>query len=560
MNKNIFYALSLSFALFHLGCERNIAQSTKSRVEISFPKTNISLLQESKVDGISPLDFSTIEPTGFSGAYPINCYAVMVSAPEPGFNVNSCGREDGSISRFGVGILAGAVSGGQSITMDVPSGKDRSIKVIGFHALTASACSGLESDQDNSNLSKPYILGEVGGLVMNPGATLTVPVSMSWDNQAWFDDCVGPDFGDGNGSGGGGPAIATRARLAKNFWPINGFYTDSCNQFYIQFQDNQGQWAQLSEPATIQFEDSMANPLNIHNSCDCSGGLTSQVFFAQGTIGEQCLSYTTNSTVGPLAINMAPVSGPPGFDPTSNMSFNVQLPSSTTFEIAGPRRILPNSCHRYQLISRYWAGAGATVSSLGINHANAQTKVYPSLSACQSATGEVSYGIPSHLTLNGGVTKYTDVWVSIDSAAANPSFTAWESGNVDGVIHLQEGSGIGSLAKVRVWSDRNQIQYNTCATRLINIELEDANGNAFPVMSALNVQIDTVSGSAFNFYQPNDFGCAGTSSASLSTSVPAGSSFLQIPFKIPAQGTGTIRVTIPSYPTIQSNDFSINAL
>lgn len=198
----VYKILFLLVSLIVLGaCERNAGGTSK--ISIQFPEvvktSNKTIVTMSST--ASTEEWSSVVPTGFSGAYPFNCFGVYVSGPEPALRANQCGREGAAAPMKYIGKWKGAVTAGKSVELEVESGKDRVVGIFGFHASDLSACKDLTgtAQMDKALLSKPYFLGEKGQLEFLPAQTLAVPVALSFDSNQWFDECKGPDF-QNNGS------------------------------------------------------------------------------------------------------------------------------------------------------------------------------------------------------------------------------------------------------------------------------------------------------------------------------------------------------------------------
>jgi len=106
------------FPLILSACTRPEVQ--KSSVKIQFPQVN-STLQSQEATFVDKLlstanatntvtSTSTLTPSGFSGNYPINCYVIFVSGPEPELKRSNCGRKsDSSFPRRYLGPWAGGI-------------------------------------------------------------------------------------------------------------------------------------------------------------------------------------------------------------------------------------------------------------------------------------------------------------------------------------------------------------------------------------------------------------------------------------------------------------------
>lgn len=553
--KILFVLISTLISTIIIGCDRLAKENNDARISIHFPTVDQSQMNPSPAP-ISTLDFSTIEPTGFSGLYPINCFAVMASGPDSPMRINSCGRKDSTIPRFPVGILAGAIPAGQSIALDVPSGVDRVLKVIGFHAITLAACGNLKDSPNNSGLSKPYVLGEVGALKLDPGTSIEVPVPLSFNASKWFDDCQGPSFGGGGGSNGG---IATMARLRKNFWPYNGGIINTCVPFYLELLNNQGQSATLDTPITIQIKDGVPAPRLIYPNCNCSSTAATSTTIPAATSNSVCLSYNTDSTTGAIPMSLSLTSGPAGFDANHLYSLNMQSGSAPTFEIAGPRKIMSNTCYRYQVVARAWNGSGMSTSAAGIQHPNTFTHVYTSLADCNSSTNEVTYNGTDNIPLASGSTpRFTDFFTKIDPGSVTPSFTATGSSSVSTTITLSEQPQLGSLSNIEFFSENNVVSTSTCSSRQLRVQLTDQYGTAFPAPAALTITVESSGSQPILIHPTADFNCGGGGASSQNIIIPAGSSHIDIPYKGGGTaGSAQAKVSIPAIPALGFRLFNL---
>lgn len=209
MNDSKMVAVAIFTLVGLVSCARKSGETSTVVFEVPptvIEKTSFSLLSTlTDIDDhyVSD-DWSVVAPSGFdmTTATPFNCYAVMVGGPELIFKQNFCGQKesDGRLKNafaFGpwVGAIPATVSGGQ-LSLEVPSGSDRVFYLIGFHATDMAACRDLKSLPIlQSQLSKPYIIGEAGKVQLQPGNTTTVSIEKVFDSHRWFDDC---QFNDGS--------------------------------------------------------------------------------------------------------------------------------------------------------------------------------------------------------------------------------------------------------------------------------------------------------------------------------------------------------------------------
>lgn len=222
MKKNILSSVFLASLLLLTSCDRNASGTAK--IAIQFPEFQQSSLGKASLrkslshstvdggtsdggDGEEP--WMDITPTGFSGDYPFNCFGVYVSGPEPELRDNSCKKKSDTAPMRTFGTFKGAVPAGATVEFEVTPGKDRVIGIFGFYA-EAGGCTDLTGGKSpqKSKLSKPYFIGESASIEMLAGQTMNVDVPMSFVEDNWFEDCIGPDFpknesGPGTGPGSG---------------------------------------------------------------------------------------------------------------------------------------------------------------------------------------------------------------------------------------------------------------------------------------------------------------------------------------------------------------------
>ncbi len=191
MIKNMGSSLILLLCTFTvLSCTRPQAQ--KSLLKIQFPLASKNM----KGTKVLTADIASNVSTGFAGDFPINCYMVLISGPEPELQKNYCERKnDPTFSPRRVGIWAGGVASGGTLELDVPAGSDRSVVIAGFYSQSG-FCRDFHKNGFSKGLSRPYLLGEVEQVNLPGGQTTEVPVALNFNPELWFDSCVGPDFHD----------------------------------------------------------------------------------------------------------------------------------------------------------------------------------------------------------------------------------------------------------------------------------------------------------------------------------------------------------------------------
>ena len=250
--RNYIYLLLMS-VLTLAACDR-LKMDESSKVRIQLPST----AETSKLQSLGSVtayggDGSQIPSTGFSGAAPINCYIVAIGGPEDEFQRNTCSRKDGSFQVRKVGPWVGGAAPGTDLTLDVTSGKDRVVYVVGVYAPTGT-CQDFKGPAgfDNMN-SLPYLLGETAPTEFKAGDSVSVTVPMTFSTDKWFDGCHGPDFPEHNGSGGGNGVVPTQIGVSKEFFPAGNVVENSCQGIEVRLADAAGSRGSTSTNTTFQL-------------------------------------------------------------------------------------------------------------------------------------------------------------------------------------------------------------------------------------------------------------------------------------------------------------------
>jgi len=160
---------------------------------------------------------TSLNPTSMTDvSHPVNCYAIAIAGPESGMRNSMCTTTAGQ--NLYVGVFAGAIPQGGQISIDVPSGPQREITIIGFNAQNG-ACRSFANNVDKGNLSEPFVIGKVIQDLAPGDVVVNVPVTID-ANTFKIADCQGPafnllgqhgfDFGDASG---GNYTVSASAQL-----------------------------------------------------------------------------------------------------------------------------------------------------------------------------------------------------------------------------------------------------------------------------------------------------------------------------------------------------------
>lgn len=121
-------------------------------------------------------------PASLSG---MKCFAVFISAAD-GLNDVSCTRLNGS-EILKTEHLAGLAPAGGVLSVEVPSGKARELVVVGFGANSLSACTSVEDQLPNLDLSAPMILAR--RTLDLPAGAVDVDMVATYDATQVFETC-----------------------------------------------------------------------------------------------------------------------------------------------------------------------------------------------------------------------------------------------------------------------------------------------------------------------------------------------------------------------------------
>jgi hypothetical protein len=134
----------------------------------------------------------------------VNCYAVFVGGPEPELNRNKCysnSIKTSVVASFGPNVPF--MPQGSTISLDVPSGLNRRIYVVGFNANPISSCRGSQtSAADFTNISPPQIISSQT-VNLKPGNN-NISMFVSLTGATAIDSCdivdtrPAPIFGSGS--------------------------------------------------------------------------------------------------------------------------------------------------------------------------------------------------------------------------------------------------------------------------------------------------------------------------------------------------------------------------
>ncbi|MFV8249824.1 RCC1 domain-containing protein [Bdellovibrio bacteriovorus] len=419
----------LIMALWALtACDR-LSLDESSKVKITFPSTQTL---SSKVEAMTSSGSTRPVPTGFTGDRPINCYIIGASGPEAAMRRNVCTRDDGSMTPKFIGEWVGGVPAGGSISMDVTSGKDRVITVVGFYAPEGTCKDFKGTSGPGDALSQPYILGEVGKLLLVAGEEKKIDIDITFDPEKWFDSCDGPDFPD-DGPGGGGSVIPTILAIQKDYFPPNTLTTYSCSSFGVALRDAQNRQGSLATDTVFSVSANGA-PLEIYpsfNECQQNVGAYGTAVIPAGQSFKDIVVKAPD-TPGALLIATSIVSSSAVLStPTANFQ-NVGS-GDKGFDLVGARSILPDLCYPFTIKRRYVTGTDE-YSSLPATITLAPSSGLTVYSDSNCTTAITAATIAAH-------TYGTNVFLKMTGAQGQNSLTMSGSGYLSLTQSVYRGGG-----------------------------------------------------------------------------------------------------------------------
>ncbi len=208
-NKVLFlFIISTFLILVNSGCTRKVQDTSVLTLTIPHGMSSkISDFQHSEPMSMQSVSVQNddgddggnwnpfLNPEELSG---FNCYMITVSGPESDMRRNTCITTTGQ--NFKVGRWIGGLTAGTTLSLEVPSGTQREITVVGFNATSGSCVDFKRFDVNKMSMSEPHILGKIVRDLSPGTVSVTIPVSVSTETLK-MDDCSGPDF-DMDGSDG----------------------------------------------------------------------------------------------------------------------------------------------------------------------------------------------------------------------------------------------------------------------------------------------------------------------------------------------------------------------
>lgn len=325
--------------------------------------------------------FSTVHQRSASAPTTIdevNCFAVMVTGPEPFMNRTSCPVTDEYNANLGtktVGGIRGLVPAGGILSLPVAAGIKRRFILLGLKADPVTACMDFFNPYLSFDfISKPFIIGESSDVDLPPGAEVNVPIDIPDSGTPFTNmsqrlgDCSGPDSPTDRNK-----IVPTKTRITKNSFPMRNFTYGGCDQIAIEFVDDYGRngLTQSSFNLSIARKE-LPNGTSfvqtgLYSDSSCSSSLGTQFNIPAFVRSFPVYVSTAFSpgVVSALQFQLTPGASSP-FAALTTLDFPLRSATDGTLDILGVRRVAPDMC--YNMLASFktadkntYSGDGYTV-------------------------------------------------------------------------------------------------------------------------------------------------------------------------------------------------------
>lgn len=298
----------------------------------------------------------------------VNCFAVMVSGPEPYLNRTSCPVVDSTSANVAsakrIGLVRGLVPSGGTISFPVPAGPQRQFTLLGVKANPLTAC----LDFMNPNLSQDYtsqlfIVGESSFIDLQPGVTVNVPIKLPASGTAFsstsprIGECSGPDSPSNLGR-----IMPTKTQIVKDQFPYNILQYSSCNSLNITFVDDFGRNGPTPTGQNIILEraEMIGGSVGPYTSFamfadpNCATSITTEFNIPANVRNFPVFfSSAASPSVSGFKFRLRPGTTSPVSPYPESMSdiFLIAPVGTASIEIFGTRRVVPDMC--YNMIGNF---------------------------------------------------------------------------------------------------------------------------------------------------------------------------------------------------------------
>lgn len=294
----------------------------------------------------------------------VNCFAVMVTGPEPFLNRTTCSVVNGSGASIATakktGLVRGLIPSGGMISLNIPAGASRQFTLIGVKANPLSACIDFHSPNISTDFtSELFVVGESAAVDLQPGVTVNVPIKIPTAGTAIntgssrIGDCSGPD------SPFKVRILPTQTQIVKDYFPFDTLQTSACNSVNINFIDDIGRSGTTMAANNLILERAEVNgagsvgtytPFAMFSGSDCTTSLTTEFTVPANTRNLSVFFSTAASpSVSGFKFRLKPgTTQPAPYAETISDTFLLAENSTAAIDIFGPRRILKDMCYNLE--------------------------------------------------------------------------------------------------------------------------------------------------------------------------------------------------------------------
>ena len=352
MNMKSIYILLCSLIVF-AACEK---KETGEMTTVTFTMPDLSINSRHNVYTRAASAPTTIDE--------VNCFAVMVTGPEPFLNrtscslVNSVGSQVAAAKR--TGLFRGLIPSGGVITLSIPAGASRQFTLFGVKANPLSACIDFNSPNASTEFTSDlFLVGESAAVDLQPGVTVAVPIKLPTAGTAFntgssrIGDCTGPDTPFKT------RILPTRTQIVKDYFPYDTLQSNTCNSVNINFLDDIGRTGTTAFPYNMVLEraEVLTNgtvgsylPFGMFTGSDCTNTLTTEFTVPANTRNLSVFFSTSASpSVSGFKFRLKPgTTSPAPYAESLSETFFIAQNTDASIDIFGPRRIIKDMCYNLE--------------------------------------------------------------------------------------------------------------------------------------------------------------------------------------------------------------------
>lgn len=349
------------------GCTR-ASNSEMAKIQIQLPSE--SSIEVSKVSGLAIS--SVAEPKSLDD---INCYGIFIGGPDKGMSKNTCAvgkKRESYANHSGGEIVFGdwmaGVQAGQKIEIEIPSGTDRVVHLIGMRTDHCNdfRTNGTPSDKDSSSA---FLLGTAGKLNLKPGETQEVPIQMTLNSERTIVGCRGEDPPGGNSDDGdgsnNGPYLRFDGIGAYDYiLDVNRATTEICYPFRPAIYSGQGVPWINPDSKDIHLNVGEVKFGQFYEGANCTSQTTDLVIPTGSSKSLVQYYFKSSEIVAGQNLSSIGISG--NIEEISGEHYTLSI-GQRRIVVDGPQRVVLSECYPYRLISSLYEGGPLPLSSISLS-------------------------------------------------------------------------------------------------------------------------------------------------------------------------------------------------